>query len=593
MAPHSTRSSDSSTDYLSTSTRPVSESPVPELDHDVSTTDDVTSDYLSTRTRSVLGPILDHDDGYGSNSFDTSSVYAPSQHFPTIALTYRSRSPDRSWDDVDTLESTRSVTDRDISYVMENGRRYCGTYYMPNDDDEQVRLQLLNQVYLKIFDGELTTVPLESPTQILDIGTAVGEWAIDMAELYPECEVTGTDISNIFERRVPQNVFWEIDDAELEWERPSNYYDLVHLRDLTGAFKDWEAIYKSAFRCLKPGGWIEVLDFDDKKGMHDLFAYFEPEAMLYNLVHDVQEASILSGRPRGVGHLEPRLLVNAGYVDVKLTEYSIPLKTKDGSTGKFWLLSFLNGVEAASLRLLTKFKGWSAEDVRLGCEAAGAELMTLAQDSQRAKTFVVKLRVLTGRKPGHPVRRTSEPLSRPGNAAEAGGEYFQLDAERDQNGVGSVGLSTRGREGEGEGAADTDRRAPTMSAIQKMAEQPGNYDGNKIASALDAGHENGYATEDWLRNVDHSLHDSEDLDGHADAATDNTIIEDGEEEELQADSPKENLSAVHTKHRPSLSLSAALLVDDLETPAGQPSSGQTIFNTRDALGGTRPRNSTL
>ncbi|KAI0390021.1 hypothetical protein F5Y17DRAFT_446430 [Xylariaceae sp. FL0594] len=508
MAPRSAHSSNSSADYFSTSTSPVSDAPVPELDHDLSTTDDVTSDYVSTRTRSVLGPILDQDDGYGSNTFDNTSIYTPSQHFPTIPITYRSRSIDRSWEDAETVESTRSVTDRDVHYVTENGRRYCGSYYMPNDDDEQVRLQLLNQVYLKIFDGELTTVPLESPTQILDIGTAVGEWAMDMAELYPECEVTGTDISNIFERRVPQNVFWEIDDAELEWERPSNYYDLIHLRDMTGAFGDWEAIYNSAFRCLKPGGWIEVLDFDDKKGMHDLFSYFEPDAMLYKLVNDVQEASILSGRPRGVGHLEPRLLVNAGYVNVKLTEYAIPLKTQDGSTGKFWLLSFLNGIEAAYMRLLTKYKGWSVEDVRLGCEAVGAELMTLAQDSQRAKSFVVKLRVLTGRKPGQHVRWSAAPLGGLGDATESSEEGFQADAESEHDGLSSVRSrrSSVDKRHDPNKVADTGRKPSLLSAIQEMAEQTCNIGGHEHPSASDIGHINGNYTEDWLRNVDSSIH---------------------------------------------------------------------------------------
>ncbi|KAI0147154.1 hypothetical protein GGR57DRAFT_261864 [Xylariaceae sp. FL1272] len=404
MPSHSYQSSASFSDGFSASTRPNSDSEVPGLEPDLSSTEDLASDYLSSRTRSLLGPIIDQDD-YGSNPYGGTSIYAGS-HYPTLSITHQSI--DRSWEDAETFDSTRSITDRDVNYVMENGRRYCGSYYMPNDEDEQVRLQLLNQVYLKVLDGELTTVPLECPTHILDVGTAAGEWAIDMAEAYPECDITGTDISNIFERRVPQNVYWEIDDAEVEWERPSDHYDLVHLRDMTGAFSDWEAIYKSAFRCLKPGGWIEVSDFDENKGMADLFAFFEPESMLYKLARDLKEASVLSGRPRGIGHLEPRLLVNAGYVDVKLTEYSIPLKTADGSTGKFWLLSCLNGLEPTYMRLLTKYKGWTPDEVRMACEMIGEELMTLAQDRKLARNFVTTYRVLTGRKPGCWSRR---PLS--------------------------------------------------------------------------------------------------------------------------------------------------------------------------------------
>ncbi|KAI0191457.1 S-adenosyl-L-methionine-dependent methyltransferase [Xylaria flabelliformis] len=522
MAPQSTHSSNSFSDGFSASTRPVSESAVPELDADVSTTDDVTSDYLSTRTRSVLGPMLDHDDGYGSNAFDTTSIYTPS-HFPTISITYRST--DRSWEDAETIDSTRSITDLDVNYVIENGRRYCGAYYMPNDEDEQVRLQLLNQVYLKVFDGDLTTVPLESPTHILDIGTGVGEWAIDMAELYPECEVIGTDISNIFERRVPQNVYWEVDDAELEWERPPNCYDLIHLRDMTGAFADWEAIYRSAFRCLKPGGWIEVLDYDDKKGMHDLFAYFEPESTLYKLAHDLQEASIMSGRSRGIGHLEPRLLVNAGYVDVNLTEYSIPLKTQDGSTGKFWLLSCLNGMEPTCLRLLTKYKGWSPEDVRMGCEMVGEEMMTLAQDPQRAKTFVVKLRVLTGRKPGHHSRRLTAPF-------ELGG--FE-DTPQMNCGSSDMKSTSTGSRHLGHPLTDDDQRRPVIPVVHEIAPPSSNGDEDENSPSNYPGYSAGHTTEDWLRNVDVD-HPSNDIDhdAYTDTTTDGTMTEEHSEEDREA-----------------------------------------------------------
>ncbi|KAI0416251.1 hypothetical protein F5X98DRAFT_344607 [Xylaria grammica] len=575
MAPQSTHSSNSYSDDFCASTRAVSESAVPELDPDLSTTDDVTSDYLSSRTRSVLGPVIDQDDGYGSPPFDTTSIYTPS-HFPTISITYRS--VDRSWEDAETLDSTRSITDLDVDYVVENGRRYCGPYYMPNDEDEQVRLQLLNQVYLKVFDGELTTVPLECPTAILDIGTAVGEWAIDMAEMYPDCEVTGTDISNIFERRVPQNVYWEVDDAELEWERPPDHYDLVHLRDMAGAFADWEVIYQSAFSCLKPGGWIEVLDFDDKKGLHDLFAYFEPESLLYKLAHDLQEASVLSGRPRGVAHLEPRLLVNAGYVDVNLTEYSIPLKTQDGSTGKFWLLSCLNGMEPACMRLLTKFKGWNPDDVRLGCEMVGEEMMTLAQDPQRAKTFVVKLRVLTGRKPGHHARWPTAPIGELGGAIEFGEDGLQANSER-ARGTGDL---------KGTSSA---MRQPIMSATHETAPYASDVDRNEHPLATYTGHSIGNTTEDWLRNVDVD-HNSNDIDRgeYTDATTDDTMMEESEGEVVGATASAEESHQNTMGGRPSSTIATTLadITENQSSQPRQPIPEHTVSGTNSTSRGSGP-----
>jgi len=68
---------------------------------------------------------------------------------------------------------------------------------MPIDQTEQTRQYVLHQVFLKVFDLELTTVALDQPGYILDIGTGIGEWAIGMAEKYPEAEVFGTDICPI------------------------------------------------------------------------------------------------------------------------------------------------------------------------------------------------------------------------------------------------------------------------------------------------------------------------------------------------------------------------------------------------------------
>lgn len=44
---------------------------------------------------------------------------------------------------------------------MENGRQYCGDYFMPIDQVEQTRQYVIHQVYLKTFNLELTTIPLD------------------------------------------------------------------------------------------------------------------------------------------------------------------------------------------------------------------------------------------------------------------------------------------------------------------------------------------------------------------------------------------------------------------------------------------------
>ena len=53
-----------------------------------------------------------------------------------------------------------------------------------------------------------------------------------------------------------------IDDASKEWTHQENYFDFIRIRWLTGVIKDWDSLYKEAYRCCKQGGWIEQLDYD-------------------------------------------------------------------------------------------------------------------------------------------------------------------------------------------------------------------------------------------------------------------------------------------------------------------------------------------
>lgn len=71
----------------------------------------------------------------------------------------------------------------------------------------------------------------------------------------------GTDLSPIQPDWVPNNCRFELHDAESYWSFPDNYFDFIHVRCLMGSIKDWPALYRQIFRCLKPGGWIEHLDY--------------------------------------------------------------------------------------------------------------------------------------------------------------------------------------------------------------------------------------------------------------------------------------------------------------------------------------------
>ncbi|KAH8683023.1 putative Demethylmenaquinone methyltransferase [Tricladium varicosporioides] len=308
--------------------------------------------------------------------------------------------------DDDTVNSTRSLYDSDVVYIMIHGRRYCKEYYMPNDEEEQTRTQILHGVYLYLFDQRLTLAPIDNPQKILDVGTGSGEWAMAMGDEYPEAEVIGTDIAKIQPNAVPLNVFFEIDDAEEEggWTWPEDEFDLIHFRTMAGAFKDWNYIYSETYRHLKPGGWIEVLDFDDHK---KLLSYFSEDSGVQEWFLDIIKALRIMGRPRGTWHLDPKTLENAGFVDVRSDTKTIPMgiwpeDPEAQSVGKHFLVAQLCGIEALCLRPLTEVLGWDPAEVRRMCDIVTDRVREVALDPEKAKGMGFNVKVLIGRKPGGP-----------------------------------------------------------------------------------------------------------------------------------------------------------------------------------------------
>ncbi|KUJ20195.1 putative Demethylmenaquinone methyltransferase [Mollisia scopiformis] len=305
--------------------------------------------------------------------------------------------------DNDTVNSTRSLYDTDVIYHMIHGRRYCGEYYMPNDEEEQTRMQILHGVHYSLLSNSLTTVPLSSPTKILDVGTGPGDWAMAMGDEYPDAEIIGTDIAKIQPSAVPLNVFFEIDDAEEEggWTWADDEFDLVHFRHMAGAFSDWSEVYREACRSLKPGGWIEVLDFDS----HDrtLLSFFGKDSEVADWLKTINECAKMSGRPRGVAHLRPEVFTSAGFIDVHVTEKTIPMGVwpedkEDKKLGKHFLIAQLCGVESVCLRPFAEQMEWDVEKIRNLCDTVTQSIREVALDpSSNGLGFTV--RIVTARKP--------------------------------------------------------------------------------------------------------------------------------------------------------------------------------------------------
>ena len=220
---------------------------------------------------------------------------------------------------------------------------------------------------------------------------------------YPSAEVIGTDIAKIQPSAVPLNVFFEIDDAEEEggWTYADNEFDLIHFRTMMGAFTDWNHIYKETYKHLKPGGWVEVTDFDDHKA---LLQFFPPGSQIEPWLAAIGEGSRKSGRPRGIKHLEHERFTDLGFVDVSTEEYNIPMGVwpedlEAKRIGKLFMIAQMCGIEALCLRVLTEQMGWDPDEVRRVCDIVSDDVRVVSMDSEKARGLGFMVRVVKGRKP--------------------------------------------------------------------------------------------------------------------------------------------------------------------------------------------------
>jgi SAM-dependent methyltransferase len=266
--------------------------------------------------------------------------------------------------------ATTSLTSSIKNHTYENGRRYhsyrAGEYILPNDEREQDRLDLMHHIFKLILRGELFAAPLPKNLQhVLDFGTGTGIWAIDFADEFPSAEVLGTDLSPIQPSWVPPNLSFLVDDVESQWAYArTEPFDFIHGRAMSGAIKDWSKLYDQAYKHLKPGGWLEMQEYETWAKSDD--GTLENAKYLMEWQEKVDEAATLFGKKMNVAETHKQRLIDAGFVDVRDDVYKVPVglwpkDPRQKEIGKYELLHMLDAVEPFTLALFTRVLGWSRE----------------------------------------------------------------------------------------------------------------------------------------------------------------------------------------------------------------------------------------
>ncbi|KAH8423768.1 class I SAM-dependent methyltransferase [Aspergillus melleus] len=269
-------------------------------------------------------------------------------------------------------DDTKTLSTYITDYRYEFGRRYHsyhdGAYWGPNDEIANEFQDLAHHMYLITLDGKLHLAPIDSPQEILDVGTGTGVWAIDMADEYPSASVTGVDLSPIQPTFVPPNCVFEIDDITLPWTYASNQFDFIHVREMFGCIPDWDGFFRQCWRCLKPGGFIEVVEHAVQPTSDD--GSMGPDHFYHLWGKTVVQSGEKFGKSFTIWEESSARLKNAGFVGVVETGYKWPMNgwsanKKLHDLGRWNQLRLHGGIEGFMLRLLTSTLQWSFEQAQV------------------------------------------------------------------------------------------------------------------------------------------------------------------------------------------------------------------------------------
>ncbi|KAJ8068411.1 hypothetical protein OCU04_003971 [Sclerotinia nivalis] len=240
---------------------------------------------------------------------------------------------------------TKTLATYITDYRYENGRRYHayqdGEYWGPNDEPSSDSQDLAHHMYLMTLDGKLHLAPLQDPQNILDVGT-------------------GRDLGNTY---------------------PKGHFDFIHIRELFGCVIDWDVFFLETLSCLKPGGYVEILEHSvcpvsDDDTVNEKSFFTEWGKTVIGLEQKFGESSTIWNE--SIARIEA-----AGSADVVEVRYKWPMNPwpspehrthgNDGDkrwevlkeSGRWNQYRVHEGIEGYMIRLLTGVNGWTYEATQL------------------------------------------------------------------------------------------------------------------------------------------------------------------------------------------------------------------------------------
>lgn len=185
----------------------------------------------------------------------------------------------------------------------------------------------MHDFWTMTFSGRLILAPIEQPKQILDIGCGTGIWAMEVAEKFPSSEVYGVDLAPVQDVYIPENCTFHLENVLSGCLFHDEKFDLIQSRCIAPGIPDrrWQDYIKELWRMTKPGGWIQVIEFDpirycDDESMRKHSPLSEYERIATKVMSEKYGTTIHGALPKLARHVQ-----RAGFINIQETDIKSPL----------------------------------------------------------------------------------------------------------------------------------------------------------------------------------------------------------------------------------------------------------------------------